>query len=89
MKIKALKRYFFMYTSTDGVTIFKEMYKTHVTEHNFLRVRKSNEVIFLGRNVSSYSTCNPLPYLRCNGSATVTSYCYLKCNKNVTSYYKK
>ncbi len=30
MKIKALKRYF-LYMSTDDVTIHKEMYKTHVT----------------------------------------------------------
>ncbi len=28
-------------------------------------------------------TCNPLPYLKCNGSATVTSYCYFECNENV------
>jgi hypothetical protein len=27
--------------------------------------------------------------VRCNGCAKVTSYCYLKYNKNVTSYYKK
>jgi hypothetical protein len=28
-------------------------------------------------------------YFRCNGSATVTSFCYLKCNDNITSYNKK
>ncbi len=33
--------------------------------------------------------CNPLTYFRCTGSATVTTYSYLKCNGNVTSFYKK
>ncbi len=72
MKIEALKHYFF-YTSTDVVTISKEIYKTHVTKHNFLRLRKSNEVTFLGRNETSCGTCNPLLYFVCNGFATVSS----------------
>ncbi len=32
-------------------------------------------------------TRNPPPCFKCNGSTTVTSSCYLKCNENVTSNY--
>jgi hypothetical protein len=32
MKVKALKRYF-LYTSTDIVTIPEDLYKTHVKKH--------------------------------------------------------
>ncbi len=53
MKIKALKPYI-LYRSTEIRTISKEMYKTHVTEHNFWLLRNSNEVTFLERNVTSY-----------------------------------
>jgi hypothetical protein len=35
------------------------------------------------------ATSNPLFVFPCNGSATVTSYCYLKYNEIVTCYYKK
>jgi hypothetical protein len=35
----------------------------------------------------SYVTCNPLPYIKCNGSATVTSYCYLECNLSLLVTY--
>ncbi len=34
------------------------------------------------------ATFNPLLIVHCNGSVTVTSYCYFKCTENVTSYYK-
>jgi hypothetical protein len=71
---------YFLCTTTDVIKIYKEMYKTHVTQHNFLLSRKSNKITFFGRNV---------PYLRFNGSAAFTSYCNLKCNENVTNYYKK
>jgi hypothetical protein len=35
------------------------------------------------------ATFNLLPFFSCNGSVSVTSYCYVKCNEIVTSYYKK
>jgi hypothetical protein len=36
-------------------------------------------------------TCNPIPYFKCNGSATVTSYRYLNVTKTslVTKQTKK
>jgi hypothetical protein len=34
-------------------------------------------------------TFNPSPIFPCNGSVTVTSYSYFKCNEIATSYNKK
>ncbi len=44
--------------------------------------------LFLGRNYLKV-TWNPLPTFKCNGSVTVTSYCYFESNETVTSYLKK
>jgi hypothetical protein len=70
--------------STNVVTISKEMYKTHVTQHTFLRSRKSTGVAFVRKE------CNELLVIRyltigVTGSATVTSYFYLKRSENLTS----
>jgi hypothetical protein len=58
VKVKALKRCFFIYiyTSTDAVTMFKEMFKTHLTVHCgiIFAVKKSNEVTFFRKE------CNEL-----------------------------
>jgi hypothetical protein len=35
------------------------------------------------------ATFNLLPIFHCNGSITVNSYWYFKCNKIITSFYKK
>jgi hypothetical protein len=43
--------------------------------------------LFLGRNVTSY--LKSVPTFKCNGSVTVTSYCYFESNETVTSYLKK
>ncbi len=53
MKVKALKRYF-VYTSSDIVTIPKEYTKLIFEKHNFLRSKKSNEVNFFRK------ACNEL-----------------------------
>ncbi len=39
--------------------------------------------------VTTVVTFNPLPILPCNSYITITSYSYFKCNKIITSYYKK
>ncbi len=43
--------------------------------------------LFLGRNVTSY--LKSVTHFKCNGSVTVTSYCYFESNETVTSYLKK
>jgi hypothetical protein len=43
--------------------------------------------LFLGRNVTSY--LKAVTTFKCNGSVTVTSYCYFESNETVTSYLKK
>ncbi len=77
--------------STNVVTISKEMYQKKLMLHsiNFFLLRKSNKLTFFRKECNELRvTFNLLSYFRCNGSATFTSYCYLKCNENVTSYYK-
>jgi hypothetical protein len=42
MKITAVKHYFVLscfILGTDFITIFQEMYKTHVAQYNFLRLK--------------------------------------------------
>ncbi len=81
--VKAL----FLYTSSDVVTIPKEMYKIHGEEHNWLLSRKSIKVTFLGRHLTSYLVL-VICYLILIAMVPVqllVNYCYLKCNKNVTS----
>ncbi len=43
--------------------------------------------LFLGRNVASY--LKSVTNFKCNGSVTVTSYCYFESNETITSYLKK
>jgi hypothetical protein len=38
--------------------------------------------------VKELATFDPLPVFPCNGSVTVTSYCYFKCKEIVSSYNK-
>jgi hypothetical protein len=68
-------------TISDNVPIPKELYKSHV---------KKTASCFLCRKECN----NRVPCIR-NYILSVTvplklgSYCYLKCNENVTNYYKK
>ncbi len=39
----------------------------------FFAVKKKLRSKFFRKEFYELSTCNPLPYFRCNGSATVTS----------------
>ncbi len=52
-------------------------YCLKVTELHYFRYRWKN-----------LATFNPLPIFPSNGSVTVTSYWYFKCNESFTSYYK-
>jgi hypothetical protein len=49
-------------------------------------VKKKKRSTFFRNECDELLVICYLIYVKCNGSATVTSYCYLKCNKNVTSY---
>jgi hypothetical protein len=82
--LKTLQALFLKYTSSDILPIPKELYKTHVKSISFCCQQKSKEVISFSEGKLRV-TCNPLPYFNCNGSDTAASYCYLKCNENVTS----
>jgi hypothetical protein len=87
MKVKLLKPYF-LYNSIDIVTILKDLYKIHDKTHKFLLSIKKKRSNFFKEGMQRV-IFNPLPDFQCNGSTTVTSYCYLQCNEKVTISYKK
>ncbi len=49
---------------------------------------KVTELLYFRYWWKKLATFNLLPTFYCNGSVTVTSYWYFKCNESVTSYYK-
>ncbi len=49
---------------------------------------KVTELLYFRYYWKKLATFNPLPIFPSNGSVTVTSYWYFKCNESVTSYYK-
>jgi hypothetical protein len=54
--------------SSDIVTIPNKLGETHVKQHQFL--------LSITKEGMEQVNCNPLPYFKCNGSATVTNYWY-------------
>jgi hypothetical protein len=46
---------------------------------------KVTELLYFRYWLKKLVTFNPLPILACNGSVTVTSYCYFKCNEIITA----
>ncbi len=49
---------------------------------------KVTELLYFCYWWKKLATFNPLPIFPVNGSVTVTSFWYFKCNESVTSYYK-
>ncbi len=64
------------------MTIPEDLYKTHVKKaENFAVNKRQRSNFFLASNATSYLKSATL--FKYNGSATFTSYCYLKCNETL------
>jgi hypothetical protein len=62
---------------------------SHITQDQWLASYFGKVTALLYFVTSKLVTLNPLPIFPCNGSVTVTSYCFFKSNEIVTSYNKK
>ncbi len=84
MRVKGAKRALFLHTSSDIAKIPKELHNTAKKAPAFLSIKKGKKVTSFQEGMQVLV----IHYLTLSVTVPVTGYCYLKCNKNVTSYYK-